>query len=637
MRKLVALILVMIIIIGGCSPKGSQDSPKNQEGLISLDAQENLAEEANIAELQEYNYVYSSELTTINYLVTSSNNEFGVAANLVDSLVEYDRYGVVKPGLATDWLVSDDNTIWTFKLREGVKWVKQDGEEYAEVVAQDFVDSMEYILDSSNESLTANVVYSVIKNAEKYYNKELNDFSMVGVKALDKYTLEYTLEKPVPYFLSMVTYSCFFPVNGQFLEEKGDLFGTDNYNLLYNGAYILDVFEPQTRRVLKSNENYWDKANVFIKKINVTYNKESAALAPELFLRGDIDNAEIPSTVLDEWMKDLEKSKMVRPNKTTYYTYFYCLNFNPQFSKEYEPDNWSVAVNNLSFRKALFHALDRRAAMLTLEPYDPDKRLLNTITPKNFVDVNGIDYTQLGSLAEITNNDSFDKDLSIEYKKKAMTELRDLVTFPIMILMPYNTGSAEWANRAQVIEQQMEKLLGSDFIDIIIDARPPTGFLSETRRNGNYALLECNWGPDYADPETYTDPFSPESNYNWPHLAKGYKDTNGKNTYENMVRDAKNELLDLDKRYMLFAEAEAFFINQSFSIPFAVSGGGSYGGGYVASRLNPFDSQFSPFGVSSERFKGRKLMKEPMNSQEFSEQLMEWEAKRVEALKYENK
>ncbi len=637
MKKILVIILALIIFVTGCSSKESLDSLRNTENVIPIESQDKLAKELNIAEEQEYNYMYSSELTTINYLVTSSANEFGLAANLVDTLVEYDRYGLVKPALAVDWTVSDDDKIWTFRLREGVKWVSQDGEEYAELVAQDFVDSMEYVLDSSNESLTANIVYSVIKNADKYYKKEISDFSQVGIKAIDQYTLEYTLEKPVPYFLSMVTYSCFFPVNGKYLEEKGELFGTDNYNLLYNGAYILDTFEPQTRRVLVSNDSYWDKENVFIKKINAIYNKEAAALAPELFLRGDIDNAEIPSTVLDEWMNDLEKSKMVRPNKTTYYTYFYCFNFNPQFAKEYEPENWKEAVNNLSFRKALFHAFDRRAAMLTLEPYNPDKRILNTITPKNFVDAKGIDYTQLGSLAEISNRDSFDKALSIEFKKKAMSELKDLITFPVKVLMPYNTGSSEWANRAQVIEQQMENLLGSDFIDIIIDSRPPTGFLSETRRNGNYALLECNWGPDYADPETYTDPFSPESNYNWPHLAKGYKDTNGKNIYENMVNEAKSELLDLDRRYELFAEAEAFLINQAFSIPFSVSGGGSYGGGYVASRLNPFDSQFSPFGVSSERYKGRMLMKKSMNSQEFFEHEKEWESKRIEALKNDTK
>ncbi len=624
MKRILALMLALILILSGCSAKTKPPvTPEDQKDPLRADE----APEEEIS--QEYRRLYSGELTTINYLVTVSTNEFGEAANLVDTLVDYDQYGVVKPGLATEWSVSDDKLVWTFKIREGVKWVRHDGSEYAEVVAQDFVDAMEYILDSTNESASANIAYSVIKNAEKYYNKEIADFSEVGVKAKDKYTLEYTLERPTHYFLSMVTYVCFFPVNGQFLEEVGESFGTDNENLLYNGAYIMETFEPQNKRVLVANENYWDKENVYIKKIISTYNKEASTLAPEMFARGDIDNADIPSAILDEWMNDPVKKDLIRPNRTGYYTYFYAFNFDPKFPEEFEPDNWEKAVNNVNFRKALFHAFDRRAAMLTAEPYDPDKRILNTITPKNFVDVEGVDYTQLEPLAKFTNTDSFNKDLALEFKEKAMEELKGKANFPVKVLMPYNTGVVEWANRAQVIEQQMENLLGIDFIDIMIDPKPPTGFLSEVRRAGNYALLECNWGPDYADPETYTDPFTPDGTYNWPHLAEGYKEKNNKNKYENMINEAKAELVDTKKRVNLFAEAEAFFIEEAFVIPYAVSGGTT---GYVASRLNPFESQFSPFGVASERFKGQRIMEKPMNSEEFTIQLAEWENKRAEAL-----
>lgn len=613
MKRAIALMLALLMILTGCTGGKQPSEPA-------------AAEKPEVP--QEYKTVYSGEVTTINYLVTASTNEFALAANFVDTLIDYDRYGVAQSCLATEWKVSGDGLVWTLKLREGVKWVTHEGKEYAEVVAQDFVDAMKYILDSKNESATANIAYSVIKNAEKFYNAEITDFAEVGVKAVDKYTLEYTLEKPTPYFLSMLTYVCFFPVNGQFLNETGDKFGTDNTTLLYNGAYIMEGFEPQTRRVLAANENYWDKENIHIKKIIQTYNKEATTLAPELLLRGEIDYADIPSSVIDEWMKDPAKKDMVRPNRTGFYTYFYCFNFDPKFAAEFEPDNWKIAVNNLNFRKSMFHALDRKAAMLTAEPYDPEKRILNTITPKNFVDLDGKDYTQLGKLASFTNTDSFNSKLALEYKEKAMAEFQGKVKFPVKVLMPYNTGGTDWTNRAQVIEQQMENLLGTDYIDIIIDPKPPTGFLKEVRRAGNYAFLECNWGPDYADPETYTDPFTPDSNYNWPHLAEGYKEANGKNTYENMVDKAKAEILDIDKRYTLFADAEAYFIDQAFVIPYAAGGGG-----YSASRLNPFESPYSPFGVSSERYKGQKIMDKPMNSEQFTEGLANWEKERAEALK----
>lgn len=606
MKRLIVLMLVTMLIVVGCSSSTSDPS----------------------GEKQVYRILYSGEITTLNYLVTSSTSEFGLAANLVDSLIDYDKYGVAQPALATEWNSSDDGLVWTLKIREGVKWVTHEGEEYGEVTAQDWVDAAKYLLNPNNESKTANIFYSVIKNAEEYYNGEISDFEQVGVKALSDYELQYTLKKPTPYFLSMLNYVCFLPVNGAFLEEVGDRFGTDNTNILYNGAYIMEIWEPQTRRVLVKNEDYWDNENVFIDEIRYTYNQEAATLAPELFLRGEVDYADISAALVEEWMSDPEKADVIRPSRTGYYSYFYALNFDPKFPEEYEPDNWKIAVNNRNFRKSLFHALDRVSAMTTSEAFNPESRLLNTITPRNFVDLDGLDYTEIGKLANFTNTESFNEKLALEYRDKAIEELKGKAKFPIIVYMPYNSGGTEWANRVQVIEQQMENLLGKDYIDIQIEAKPPTNFLSEVRRSGNYAFLECNWGPDYADPETYTDPFYPGGTYNFPEYVEGYNEPNGQKTYTNLVDAARAEVNDIGKRYELFAEAEAFLIEEAFVIPYAVSGGS-----YVASRLSPFDAQYSPFGVAGERFKGQKLLDKPMNTEVFLTELGKWEKERAEALK----
>ncbi|MDM5331988.1 peptide ABC transporter substrate-binding protein [Ureibacillus composti] len=604
------LMCFVAILLAACSDKESEGGGEKSGDAV------------------EYKLVYSGEIKTLNYLKTAETNEFAVAANLVDGLIEYDKYGIVKPGLATEWSSNEDATVWTFKLREGVKWVTHDGEEYADVVAQDFVDGLAYVLDAKNESATSWIA-TVVKNGDAFYNGEITDFSQVGVKAIDEHTLEYTLEAPAPYFLSMLNYVCFFPVNGEFLAEKGDSFGTTRENFLYNGAYILDKFEPQNQRVLVKNETYWDKENVFIDRIRYKYNKEAATVAPELFLRGEVDYAGIPSSILDEWFNDEEKKSLVRQSKTDFYSYFYALNFDPQFDAEFEPENWKIAVNNKDFRKSLFHALDRESAMLTLEPYNPTALLKNTITPKNFVDVDGVDYTQLEPLKDISNNDSFNKDLALEYKEKALAALTGKATFPVKVLMPYNSGVPDWANRSQVIEQQVENLLGADYVDIILEPGPSTGFLSEVRRPGKFALLEANWGPDYADPSTYTDPFTEGGTYNKPELAEGYADENGKSKYQNLVDAAKAEI-DPAKRYQLFAEAEAFLIDEAFVIPYAV--GTSGGVGYVASKLNPFEAQYSPFGVTAEKYKGQHLLDKPMSNDEFKEALAQWETERAEAL-----
>lgn len=598
MKKYLLLLLACVtVILAACSG--------NEEGA---------------GEESVYRTVYSGEITTLNYLKTSNTNEFAVAANLVDGLIEYDKYGIVQPGLAESWEANDDASVWTFKLREGVKWVDHEGKEVADVTAQDFVDGLNYVLDATNESSTAWIA-TVVKNGNAFYEGEISDFTQVGVKALDAHTLEYTLEGPTPYFLSMLNYVCFFPVYGEFLAEKGESFGTTKENFLYNGSYVLSEFEPQNRRVLTKNETYWDKENVLIDKIEYKYNKEAATVAPELFVRGEIDAASIPTAILDDWFNDSEKKDLVRQSSNSFYTYFYALNFDPQFDAEYEPENWKVVVNNKNFRKSLFHGLDRVSAMMTVEPYNPETLLSNTITPKNFVDVDGVDYTQLDALAKFSNNDSFDAKLAVEYKEKAMAELAGEATFPVKVLMPYNSGSPDWANRSQVIEQQMENLLGKDYIDIIVYAGPATGFLGEVRRPGKYAFMEVNWGPDFADPSTYTDPFTTGGTYNKPELAEGY---NGK--YDSLVETAK-AAIDPAERYPLFAEAESFLIEEAFVVPYAVGGSG-----YLASKLNPFEAQYSPFGVTMEKFKGQKLLEKPMSNDEFKEAQAQWEKERAEAL-----
>jgi oligopeptide transport system substrate-binding protein len=620
MKRLIATVAAVVVctsILAGCN----KSTPSSNPGTGDTG-------QKKVEVKQEYSTVYSGEVTTLNYLITASENEFAAAANMVDTLIEHDKYGVVKPSLATDWKVSSDGLTWTFNLRKGVKWVTYEGKEYAEVEAADFVESMKYVLKKDNKSSTANIAYGVIKNAEKYYKGEITDFAQVGVKAKDKYTLEYTLESPTPYFLSMLTYVCFFPVNGKFLNETGTKFGTDNKNLLYNGAYILQTFEPQNSRVMIANEAYWDKANVFIKKLTYSYNKEASTLSPELFLRKQITDTGIPTASLDEWMKDPAKKETIRPASTSFYTYFYALNFDPKFDAKYEPDNWKKAVNNLNFRKSIYHALDRKAAMMTAEPYEPERRIINTITPSNFVDLKGVDYTKLGSLGAISGKDTFDANKAKDFKTKAMSELNGKVTFPVKVPMPYNTGSSDWTNRTQVVEQQMENLLGKDFIDIIPLPYPATGFLNATRRAGNYALMECNWGPDYADPQTYTDPFNPSGTYNWVIKAEGYKEANGKNKYENMVDAAVAERIDMDKRYKLFAEAEAFLLDQAFVIPYSIGGGG-----FVASNLNPLESSYSPFGVSGYKFKGMKIMEKPMNTEAYKKSFEAWQKERADALK----
>ena len=427
----------------------------------------------------------------------------------------------------------------------------------------------------------------------------------------------------------MVTYVCFMPVNEQFLAEKGAEFGvaTSNENILYNGAYVLSTFEPQQKRVYTKNATNWDADNVLITTIEQTYNKEASTLSPEMYARGEIDSADITSTIASEWLADETKADLIRPvRQSGFYTYFMAFNFDPQFDAEYEPENWKIVVNNENFRKAFYYGLDRVKSKLVMEPDNPEAILFNTITPPEFVSIDGVDYTNMGALADITalETETFNETLALEYMNKAVEELKAAgATFPVKMLTPYNPSSSSWAEECVVMEQQLEGLFGADVIDIIVEAGPSSGFLKEVRRSGKYAFMKCNWGPDYADPNTYTDPFY-EGTYNWPELATEYLDENGVSEYYKLVDAARAITGDLTARYEAYTTAEAFLIDNAIVIPY-----GYDNGGYTASRLNPFESQFAPFGISNERFKGQALMTEPMNTDMYFEAYDLWEEERA--------
>ena len=117
-----------------------------------------------------YRTLYSAEVETMNYLTTTTANNLEIPANVVDTLIEYDCYGVVQPALAESWEHNDDYTEWTFHIRQGVKWVDKDGNEVAEVTAQDWVDAAHYILDAKNDSGSEyNFEVAQVTNAAAYY------------------------------------------------------------------------------------------------------------------------------------------------------------------------------------------------------------------------------------------------------------------------------------------------------------------------------------------------------------------------------------------------------------------------------------------------------------------------------------
>ena len=593
---------------------------------------------AEAAEPSVFRTLYSGEISTLNYLYTATTSEFAIAANVIDTLVEYDKYGNIQPSLAESWDVSADGLTYTFHLRKGAAWVDSTGAYVADVKAQDFVTAAQWVLDAKNASNTAEILYGLVSGAEAYYlgtstpeeGKDpypVMEWDTVGIVAVDDATIQYTLNHPTPYFLSSLTYVCFMPVNADFLAKQGANFGvaTGPDTILYCGAYTLSEFKPNEKMVYSANESYWDRANVHIDTIDETYNKEAETLSPELYRRGEIDSASIDNTIAAEWLADPETADLIHPTRnTSFYSYFFCFNFNPQFDAEFQPDNWTLAVNNEAFRKSIYYGLDRIKAMYVYEPDNPETLLSNTITFKDFVSSDGLDYTETGALEDLTKLGAatFNEETALQYRDQAIAELTEAgATFPIKVLMPYRPSTTGWDEMCVVVEQQLEALFGPDYVDIVVQAGPDTGFLGEVRRAGKFAIMLCNWGPDYADPETYTDPFYVDNSYNF---MDKYANQAEMTEYYGLVDAAKAITEDVGARYQAFAAAEAYLINKAYVIPF-----GSTSGGYTASRIDPFSSQYAPFGISNERFKGAVLMDKPMNTDEYFEAYDAWIAERA--------
>lgn len=576
-----------------------------------------------------YRMLYGSEVSTLNYLTTGTTWDQTVGANVIDSLVEYDSHSNLIPGLATEWKVSDDGLTWTFSLRQGVKWYDYQGNEVAEVTANDFVSAAKYVMTPAYASSTFNQM-KIIKNASEYYDGTVTDFAEVGVKAVDDYTLEYTLTQPTPYFLSMLTYVCYLPAYGPQLDELGADFGTSNDKMYYCGAYILSEFEQQVKHTYTKNVNNWDAANIKIDQIERIYNAESATLAPTMVLRGEVDFATLSNDIIDDWKANYPQY-ISMGRAVPDYSYFYCFNFDPKYEEEYGPDNWLKAVNNANFRHSIVSAFDRMYSMVAIAGEEAATVVQETVTPKTFATVDGVDFTASAAFANVSDN-FFNPEKALEYKAKAIEELTAAgATFPVKMVLTYRSDDSDWENEYILLKQQLEGVLGTDYVECVLRAGPTESFLSATRRAGVYSFMRCNWGADYQDPETWTDPFAVKKDETGAIVGNSYNkmdkmlDSDFAETkavleaYYAAVADAKAEVTDMQARFEKFADAEAMLINNAIVVPYFI-----YPAEYQATKLNIYEGEFASFGISSLRFKGQTLQDHFITPEEDAANYQAW-------------
>ena len=259
---------------------------------------------------QTFAFTYETDPDNLNYLTTGKAATADITSNVIDGLLENDKYGNLIPSMAEDWSVSKDGLTYTYKIRQDAKWYTSEGEEYAPVKAQDFVTGLKYATDKKSEALY--LVQDSIKGLDAYAKGEITDFSQVGIKAIDDQTVQYTLNKPESFWNSKTTMGVLAPVNEEFLNSKGDDFAkaTDPSSILYNGPYLLKSIVTKSTVEFAKNPNYWDKDNVHIGKVKLSFwDGQDTSKPAENFKDGSLSAARLYPTSasfaeLEKEMKD---------------------------------------------------------------------------------------------------------------------------------------------------------------------------------------------------------------------------------------------------------------------------------------------------------------------------------------------
>lgn len=374
-----------------------------------------------------YSLGYSSDPNTFDVLATSQAVDSEVLVNTYDGLYEYDMENRLMPALAESYTVSDDGLKYTFKIRQGVKWVDSQGREVGEVTADDFVAGMEHMMDA--EGGLEYLVQGIIVNATEYITGDITDFSKVGVKAIDKYTLEYTLIQPTTFFMTMLGYGVFAPMNREFYKSQGGKFGAafdptaESYtygktpdNIAYCGPYRITSFTEKNTIVFDLNESYWDKANVNVKTITWLYNDgEEALKAYNDAKAGTLDGAGLNASAVVQAKTDNLYDTYAYVSSTDATAFMSFVNINRAAYANVADANKAVstmtdaqkvvsnaALRNEHFRRALAFSIDRGA--YNAQSVGEDLKLaslINSYTPGNFVSlkedvtvsINGTDKT----------------------------------------------------------------------------------------------------------------------------------------------------------------------------------------------------------------------------------------------------
>jgi len=644
MKKLLSVLIILLVLVG-CGAK--------QEAAVESEYKDT------------FNYVYTADLSTFDYIYNNKSTNGDIYNNGVEGLLTQNKYGVLSPGMAETWEQNDDATVWTFHLRKGAQWVTNNGEVYDEVKAEDFVTGLRHAAEF--DSLTLWLVGDVITGLNDYIAGTIA-WEEVGIKAVDDYTVEYSLTGPTPYFPSMTTYSILFPVNAEFLESKGEgckLGAADAENctfgaleatgILYNSAYVISNYTSKSVIEFTKNENYWDAENVFIKNVKLTYTAENddPDYLYKMFKNGEVDATNVrvanPEIKADAEANYADNMYISDTGTTVYWV---ALNINrgiynaatdpskavsPKANDEVAKASSKTALLNVNFRRAVMSAFSTHAyEAVSLGEELADGPSRNTIVAPTFCRINGAPYVDVlteklhayEGYEDVNLADGQDAWYNVEkaqaYLAKAKEELGDTVTYPIQLDCLCISTSETSTNRALASKQAIESALGAENVQINIISCEDTNvyydcwYYNELGSDTNADILWYGgWGPDYEDPRTYLNIFLPENGDMLQNLGlsvasvstpeeTALKETLGFTKYGEMCAEADAITDNNDARFEKYAEAEAYFLTLALIRPMATSGAS-----VQISKMVPYTACYGNYGWASYNnvpiFKGMKV------------------------------
>ena len=460
----------MALAATGCG--GSASSASSAAESTSSASQATEAESAS-AGSGTLNIMLETPVESLDPQLATDGTYFEVIADYTDGLMQMDADGAAVPACAESYEVSEDGTTYTFHIREDAVWSNGDP-----VTANDFVFAWQRAVDPANASEYSYMLSDIgqIVNAAEIIAGE-KDVSELGVTAVDDKTLEVQLNVPVSYFLSLMYFPTYYPVNQAFFESCGDTFATSPETTLSNGAFVLTSYEPAaTAFELVKNEDYYDADKVQLAGLNyqVIQDSQQALMS---YQNGDLDTTLLNGEQVDQVKDD------------------------PEFTSVGAGYLWYISPNikevpelaNLNLRLAMTFALDRDSICNDVLK-DGCAPTYTAVPPEFAAGPDGSDFSADQTM--FADACAYDPDKALEYYEAAKTELgQDTFTFD-MVVDAYDAPQKV----AQVVKEQLETTLPGMTINLTIE---PKKQRVEDMQNGNFQLGLTRWGPDYADPMTY--------------------------------------------------------------------------------------------------------------------------------------